>query len=647
MLETIKNKIILFILFILATVFIGSFLISYNFLEQGQKELQNDQLQGYVDLASRSFMSSYQNYFESDKAKFKDDANRLVAGNDNIKSIKLANINGEIIFDTADAENQLRPQISDKKLIEDIRNPDVSFEYADTKNTNLTYIVYPILKEFGVHEQTLIYEISYQNYVNRLYSILDNSFLYVASFYLGVFLFGIFGLYLLLFPITVLEKGVQAINQGNLDYKIRVDQEGDIKNIALAFNRMAYNLKYSLQRSEKVGLLEKELQEGKAELDRRFKDLQGKTARMEELRGALLNLTEDANSAKTEALQERDKTMAIINNFADGIVTLDKNNVITLINPLGEELLEVKFADIANHTLQELASTNPMIAKMMAVIGNIDKELYREELPLREKQILEVSVVFVKKGGEDVSEKLVVIHDITREKMVDQTKSEFISIAAHQLRTPLSAIKWIFRMMSDGDWGQVSKEQKEYLNKGYTSTERLVKVVNDLLNVSRIEQGRFVANLMPESIQDIMKEIFAQYQGLSEERKIKLVFNDYPEILPKLSVDKEKIKIAIENLTENAINYTPKEGSVILALSKDGNNILISVKDTGIGIPKAEQERIFTKFFRSGNALRVQTEGSGMGLFVTKNIVEAHKGRVWFESFEGKGTTFYISLPIS
>jgi two-component system sensor histidine kinase VicK len=368
---------------------------------------------------------------------------------------------------------------------------------------------------------------------------------------------------------------------------------------------------------------------------------------MEELRGALLNLTEDANSAKTEALQERDKTMAIINNFADGIVTLDKNNVITLINPLGEELLEVKFADIANHTLQELASTNPMIAKMMAVIGNIDKELYREELPLREKQILEVSVVFVKKGGEDVSEKLVVIHDITREKMVDQTKSEFISIAAHQLRTPLSAIKWIFRMMSDGDWGQVSKEQKEYLNKGYTSTERLVKVVNDLLNVSRIEQGRFVANLMPESIQDIMKEIFAQYQGLSEERKIKLVFNDYPEILPKLSVDKEKIKIAIENLTENAINYTPKEGSVILALSKDGNNILISVKDTGIGIPKAEQERIFTKFFRSGNALRVQTEGSGMGLFVTKNIVEAHKGRVWFESFEGKGTTFYISLPIS
>lgn len=647
MFENLKNKTIFFVFFILAAIFIGSFLISYNFLEKGQQELQNDELQGYIDIASRNFLTTYQNYFESDRNKFKDDINRLVSNNDNIKSIKLANINGEIIFDTIDADNQLRPQISDPILIEDIRKPDISLEFSDSKDKQLKYVVYPILKEFGTHEQTLIYEISYQNYSNRLYSVLDNSFLYVASFYLAVFLFSIFGLYLILFPITVLEKGVNIINQGNLDYKIRIDQDGDIKNIALAFNRMAYNLKYSLQRSEKMGLLEKELQEGRAELDRRFKDLQGKTARMEELRGALLNLTEDANSAKTEALQERDKTMAIINNFADGIVTLDKNNIITLINPLGEELLDVKFADIANHTLQELVGKYEMIGKMMQVIGNIDKELYREELPLREKQVLEVSVVFVKKGGESISEKLVVIHDITREKMVDQTKSEFISIAAHQLRTPLSAIKWIFKMMYDGDWGNVSDEQKEYLQKGYISTERLIKVVNDLLNVSRIEQGRFIANLTAENIQGIMKEIFAQYQGLSEQRKIKLNFNDYPEALPAIFVDKEKIKIAIENLTENAINYTPKDGSVTLSLGRDGNNIIISVKDTGIGIPKDQQERIFTKFFRSGNALRVQTEGSGMGLFVTKNIVEAHKGRIWFESVEGQGTTFFISLPAS
>ena len=128
--------------------------------------------------------------------------------------------------------------------------------------------------------------------------------------------------------------------------------------------------------------------------------------------------------------------------------------------------------------------------------------------------------------------------------------------------------------------------------------------------------------------------------------RISLVFNDYPGQLPKVFVDKEKIKISIENLVENAINYTPKNGTVTLALSKDtNNNILISVKDTGIGIPKDQQERIFTKFFRSGNALRVQTEGSGMGLFVSKNIVESHKGKIWFESAEGQGTTFFILLP--
>ena len=646
MFETIKQKISFFIFFILISIFAGSFLISYNFIESGQKEIQNDELSGYVDVSSRLFISYFEKYYELDRPKFKESVQKLVYSNQIIKSIKLVNINGEVIFDTNDADNQLRPQISDQKLIEDIRKSKSSIEYSDQKQRNISYVVYPILKEFGLHEQTLIYEIYYKNYSDQLYSVLDNSFLYVASFYLAVFLFAIFGIYFVLYPLTVLEKGVKVINQGNLDYKIKIDQEGDIKNIALAFNRIAYNLKYSLQRSEKMSLLEKELQEGRAELDRRFKDLQTKTQRLEELRAALLNLTEDANFAKTEAVKERDKTMAIINNFADGIITLDKNNAISLINPLAEELLGIKYSDISGHKLDELAKNNMEIGILMSIIGKIDKEIYREELPLKENQVLEVSVVFVKKDNNEISEKLVVIHDITREKMVDQTKSEFISIAAHQLRTPLSAIKWIFGMMRDGDWGEISKEQKEYLHKGYISTERLIKVVNDLLNVSRIEQGRFVANQSQEDIQAIMKELFSQYQGLAEERKISLVFNDYPGQLPKVFVDKEKIKISIENLVENAINYTPKNGTVTLALSKDtNNNILISVKDTGIGIPKDQQERIFTKFFRSGNALRVQTEGSGMGLFVSKNIVESHKGKIWFESAEGQGTTFFISLP--
>jgi signal transduction histidine kinase len=204
-------------------------------------------------------------------------------------------------------------------------------------------------------------------------------------------------------------------------------------------------------------------------------------------------------------------------------------------------------------------------------------------------------------------------------------------------------------MMRDGDWGKVMPEQKEYLDKGFVSTERLIRVVNDLLNVSRIEEGRFTQKLEKIQLEDIVKSVCDQHLSLAETKKLKFVYHEPEKALPAVSVDKEQLRIAIENLVENAMNYTNEDGlvEVYAKLDQATKSVKVSVKDSGIGIPAEQQDRIFTKFYRSSNALRKETSGSGLGLFVTRNIIESHGGKIWFESQEGKGTTFFFTLPVA
>jgi signal transduction histidine kinase len=233
---------------------------------------------------------------------------------------------------------------------------------------------------------------------------------------------------------------------------------------------------------------------------------------------------------------------------------------------------------------------------------------------------------------------------VTREKEIERMKTEFVSISAHQLRTPLSAIKWTLKMFLDGDLGELTKEQREFLEKTYQSNERMINLINDLLNVTRIEEGRFLYKPVLADIVPICQSVIDSYKDEIEKRNLKFKFKK-PKELPKVRVDIEKISLAIQNLLENAIRYNKFGGEIEMVLKEKEKEIEFSIKDTGIGIPKDQQNRVFTKFFRGSNAMKMETEGSGLGLFITKNIIEAHGGRIWFESEEGKGTTFYFTLP--
>lgn len=253
----------------------------------------------------------------------------------------------------------------------------------------------------------------------------------------------------------------------------------------------------------------------------------------------------------------------------------------------------------------------------------------------------------------DKSAKLLVRRDLelsnAYEKLtqLDKMKSEIISIVAHQLRTPLSAIKWTLKMLIDGDAGQVTAEQKDLLSKGFDSNERMITLINDMLEVDRLESGKLKYNFIPVQFEDLVREMIGELLPLATQKKVRIELSSPREPLPKIKVDPDKIHDVLQNLIDNAIKYTKEGGIVAVSVSMEGKDLHFAVKDNGIGIPDAEKGKIFSRFFRAINAIRTETDGSGLGLFIAESIVKRHAGKIWFESTINVGTTFHITLPFS
>lgn len=232
---------------------------------------------------------------------------------------------------------------------------------------------------------------------------------------------------------------------------------------------------------------------------------------------------------------------------------------------------------------------------------------------------------------------------------LDNLKSEFISVAAHQLRTPLSAVKWATKMVLDGDAGPINVEQKDLLDQGYKSNERMINLINDLLDVSRIEAGKLEYEFVSGQIEELIETTVQEFQQIVKHKPVDLKYHRPAEMLPKIKMDSVKLKMAIENIIDNAIKYTAPAGKVdvLLKLNKNKNKIEIIIADTGVGIPKDQIPQLFSKFFRAKNVIRMQTDGTGLGLFIAKEIVGKHGGNIWAESEEGKGTEMHFTLPLS
>jgi len=358
---------------------------------------------------------------------------------------------------------------------------------------------------------------------------------------------------------------------------------------------------------------------------------------------ALLNILEDTEREREKAEEEKRKTQAIIVNFTDGLLVFDNQNRLTSMNLQAEKLLNVKSKKLIGKSIIELSK----IPKTEMLVKQLkgDVKIFRQEFKINKELTLEFSTVLLETEEQNTGF-LIVLHDVTREKIIERLKTEFVSISAHQLRTPLSAIKWTLKMLLDGDLGGITTEQEEFLQRTYRSNERMIKLVNSLLDVSRIEEGRFMYKPVLHDFTSMVETFVGNYKDEAKRRKINLKFIKPKKKLPKVLIDREKIGLALQNLLDNALKYTLGGGNVTVSLKKVGQEIEFKIKDTGIGIPKFQHERVFKKFFRSEGAIRLETEGSGLGLFIVKNVVEAHGGKIRFESNVNEGSTFWFTLPI-
>jgi len=427
-----------------------------------------------------------------------------------------------------------------------------------------------------------------------------------------------------IFPIKKLIKGTEELRRGNLKIKINLKTDDEFEVLANSFNQMARDLDQKvndLQRSEKATL------QAFADLTKVEKNLEA----------------------------EHHKTAAIISNFIDPIIVIDKENKLSFLNPAAKEIFGFidsdlgKILDSANNysmdNFRKFIATKYLTKSGATIKSNNPDE---EEVIINyQGQELTYKVITAKVMAEkdEYLGIMKIFYNLTREKTIDRMKSEFISIAAHQLRTPLSAIKWVIKMILDGDAGELNKEQQGLLTQGYASNERIIALVNDMLNVSRIEEGRFGYSFTKDKLDEALTIVVKSLENQINNKKIKLVLT-IPKKLPLLFMDRQKMTLVLQNLLENAVKYTPEYGKIEVKVKDKKKELEISVKDNGIGIPKNDQEKLFSKFFRAENVIRMQTEGSGLGLFIVKNIIEKHGGNIICKSEEGKGTEFIFNIPI-
>jgi signal transduction histidine kinase len=229
---------------------------------------------------------------------------------------------------------------------------------------------------------------------------------------------------------------------------------------------------------------------------------------------------------------------------------------------------------------------------------------------------------------------------------VNKMKSEFVSVASHQLRTPVSAIRWETEiLLTPKSRKGLSEKQIKNIESISLLSARMARLVNDLLDVTKIDQRRLVLKKSLVSLVEIVDGVILEASPLIKSRHVEVEFNANKNV-PSITCDPDKMKMVIENLVNNAIKYTKNQGKVEIKIVKKNSAVVFSVKDNGVGIPDEQQNRIFDKFFRSDNAVRYQTDGTGLGLYIAKSIVNQSGGRIWFHSVENLGSVFNFSLPI-
>ncbi len=428
-------------------------------------------------------------------------------------------------------------------------------------------------------------------------------------------------------PLDELTKKSKEIAQGDLSKRIQITSHDELGELGNAFNDMAQKLQQMKQGLEDT--------------------VKNKTAELEE------------NVEELKVQQAKDE--AIFKSIGEGLFLTDNKGRIVFINKSAEQILDITYQESHGKILKDLLTLYAEDAKFVSeeerpVSVALNQGITKSSKYILVKKndqkiIIEMTASPVIQKNEHDNKSTIIgaistIRDITQEREIDKMKTEFISLASHQLRTPLSSIKWYTEMLLNGDVGTLTPDQLELAKSVSASSQIMSEIVGALLNISRIELGRIALSPkqvdLKELINVCVKEVQVKYSV-----KKQTVLIVIPDNFPKVSLDVELIKQVYLNLLTNAIKYSPNGGSIVINVALNNKEFISTISDNGYGIPKAQQDKVFKKFFRANNVIKKETDGTGLGLYLVKTIVESSRGKIWFESEEGKGTKFHFSLPLN
>jgi PAS domain S-box-containing protein len=352
---------------------------------------------------------------------------------------------------------------------------------------------------------------------------------------------------------------------------------------------------------------------------------------------------------------EASRQTAILEAVADGVLVTDAENKISFVNLSAEKILDITSSQIQGRSLENFAGLfgkssqtwMQTVREWSEDSSSHGGETYAEQISLDNGQVVLVHLAPVIWQNEFLGT-VSIFRDITHEVEVDRLKSEFVATVSHELRTPMTSIRGYVDILLMGAAGELTEGQLHFLDIVKNNTERLNILVNDLLDISRIETGRVALNLQPMDLREVADEVVSEVLRRSQEenKPMAIMVNAEPD-LPLVLVDPDRIHQIVGNLIDNAYNYTPHDGKITIHIHRVGENVQVDVEDTGVGIPLEDQTHIFERFFRGEDPLVLATPGTGLGLSIVSQLVEMHGGKIWMESsgIPGDGSTFSFTVP--
>ena len=382
------------------------------------------------------------------------------------------------------------------------------------------------------------------------------------------------------------------------------------------------------------------------------------TRENEELQSRIVQLQDELRqkTALAEAIEKQAKIISdekeridnIVHNMTDGLVVVDPQGKILMVNPAAEALLGVSTQDIGKQIKDVVKDEH-----LLALVKNLHtqkKEVIAKDVELfspneSTMRVLRASSAVVEDQNGKTVGMVAILNDITKQKEVERLKSDFVAKVSHEIRTPLIAMEKSLSLILSKTTGPLSEEQDKFLAITDRNLKRLSALINDLLDLSKLEAGKVALVREPVVIEKVIEEPILVFRNWAETKSIK-IDKKIQEGLPQANIDANKIIQVINNLLGNAIKFTPDNGTITVeAVLRGDKEIEISVTDTGIGISEEELPKVFHKFYQVSGNLQTEIRGTGIGLAIAKEIVELHGGRIWVESQVGKGTRFIFTLP--